>query len=44
MIIINGKSIDTNKVNDIIVKDNVVIINGKKFNTKDYSDSCIINI
>lgn len=44
MIKINGKSIGINKVNNITVENNVVIVNGKRINVKEYSDDYIINI
>lgn len=44
MLKINGKLVGINKVNEITIKDNVVVINGKEINAKDYSDNCIINI
>lgn len=45
MIKINGKSLGINKINSITVENNVVIINGKRINAKEYTeDGYIINI
>lgn len=44
MIKINGKSIGINKINSITIENNVVIVNGKRINVKEYSDDYIINI
>lgn len=41
---INGKSISINQVNGITIRNNTVIVNGKRINAKEYTDDYIINI
>lgn len=41
---INGKSISINQVNGITIRNNSVIVNGKKINVKEYTDEYVVNI